>query len=48
MQLTDQQIKRLQEEKPAISAEEVSAEQALHAARGTQWLATLTMVGISK
>lgn len=45
MQLTDQQIKRLQEEKPAISAEEVSAEQALHAARGTQWLATLTHDG---
>lgn len=45
MQLTQQQIKRLQDEKPAISVETGTAESAMHANRGTQWLAVLTKTG---
>ncbi|KAL7421114.1 mRNA cleavage and polyadenylation factor subunit [Cryptotrichosporon argae] len=44
-QLTDQQIKRLQEEKPAIAVDAPSMEMAMNAARGTQWLAVLTQSG---
>jgi cleavage and polyadenylation specificity factor subunit 1 len=45
MQLTQEQIKRLQDEKPAISVEAGTAESALHANRGSQWLAILTSSG---
>lgn len=45
MQLTDQQLKRLQEEKPAITEGETTAEAALHSAQGSQWLAILTQAG---
>ena len=45
LQLTQQQIKRLQDEKPAISVEAPSMEAAMNAARGTQWLALLTNNG---
>jgi len=45
MQLTQQQIQRLQDEKPAITAETTVTEQALDEARGTQWLAALTTSG---
>lgn len=45
MQLTDQQIKRLQEEKPAISLEEPGVEMTLNSGRGTHWLAVLTETG---
>ncbi|EIW66021.1 hypothetical protein TREMEDRAFT_70300 [Tremella mesenterica DSM 1558] len=45
MQLTQDQIKRLQEEKPAISADAPSTEMAMNAARGTQWLALLSAAG---
>ncbi|KAK4687316.1 cleavage and polyadenylation specificity factor subunit 1, partial [Tremellales sp. Uapishka_1] len=45
MQLTDQQIKRLQEEKPAISAEKPSVQTAMNSSRGSQWLVVLTVFG---
>lgn len=45
MQLTQQQIQRLQDEKPAITDETTITEQALDEARGTQWLAALTASG---
>ena len=45
MQLTQQQIQRLQAEKPAISADAQSMESAINAAKGTQWLAVLTIDG---
>lgn len=45
MQLTQQQIQRLQDEKPAISADAQSMESAMNAAKGTQWLAVLTAEG---
>ena len=45
MQLTVEQIQRLQDEKPAISVEAPSMETAMNVARGTQWLAILTMSG---
>ena len=44
--LTDQQIKQLQEDKPAITAEAPSMEQAMNSAKGTQWLAMLTDPGV--
>ena len=44
-QLTQEHIKRLQEEKPEISAEAPSTETAMNAARGTQWLAALSTNG---
>nr|XP_018259229.1 protein CFT1 [Kwoniella dejecticola CBS 10117]OBR81387.1 protein CFT1 [Kwoniella dejecticola CBS 10117] len=45
MQLTQQQIKRLQEQEPAISVEEPSRENAMNASKGTQWLSLLTNRG---
>ncbi|WVW79420.1 protein CFT1 [Kwoniella bestiolae CBS 10118] len=42
MQLTQQQIKRLQEQEPAISVDAPSMETAMNASRGTQWLSLLT------
>jgi len=45
MQLTQQQIQRLQDEKPAISADAQSMESAMNVAKGTQWLAVLTGEG---
>ena len=45
MQLTQQQIQRLQDEKPAITADAPAAEHAMNAARGTQWMAVLTASG---
>ncbi|WRT69124.1 protein CFT1 [Kwoniella shivajii] len=45
LQLTQQQIKRLQEQEPAISIDAPSMETAMNASRGTQWLALLTNKG---
>jgi len=45
MQLTQQQIKRLQDEKPAISTDMPNLEIAMHTARVSQWLATLSTSG---
>ncbi|WWD06819.1 protein CFT1 [Kwoniella europaea PYCC6329] len=42
MQLTQQQIKRLQEQEPAISVDAPSMETAMNASKGTQWLSLLT------
>lgn len=44
-QLTGEQLKRLQESKPAIAVEAETTESAFNAARGTQWLALLTTTG---
>lgn len=44
-QLTGEQLKRLQEAKPAIAVDAATAEAAFNAARGTQWLALLTTTG---
>ncbi|ORY33060.1 cleavage and polyadenylation specific protein [Naematelia encephala] len=47
MQLTVQQIKRLQEEKPAISsADTAGTESVISTSKGTQWLALLTQAGV--
>ena len=45
MQLTAQQIERLQNEKPAISAEEPSIQATMNASQGSQWLALVTNRG---
>ncbi|WVQ81298.1 protein CFT1 [Cryptococcus sp. DSM 104549] len=45
IQLTAQQIKRLQEQEPAISTDAPSVEATMNAARGSQWLALLTKRG---
>ncbi|WWD21338.1 protein CFT1 [Kwoniella shandongensis] len=45
MQLTQQQIKRLQEQEPAISTDAPSMETTMNTARGSQWLAMLTKKG---
>ncbi|OCF35639.1 protein CFT1 [Kwoniella heveanensis BCC8398] len=45
MQLTQQQIKRLQDQEPAISVDAPSMETTVNAARGSQWLALLTRRG---
>ncbi|BEI92713.1 uncharacterized protein CcaverHIS019_0503410 [Cutaneotrichosporon cavernicola] len=44
-QLTGEQLKRLQESKPAIAVEAETTESAFNAARGTQWLVLLTTAG---
>lgn len=44
-QTTEQQIQRLQEEKPAISAHVQSADEAVHSTKGTQMLAVLMTDG---
>lgn len=44
-QLTGEQIKRLQETKPAIALDVETAESAFNASRGSQWLAVLTTDG---
>ena len=45
IQITQQQIQRLQNEKPAITVDVPNMESAMNAARGTQWLAALTTAG---
>lgn len=42
MQLTTEQIKRLQDEKPAISGTKEEGTDGMGVERGTQWLAVLT------
>lgn len=44
-QLTPQQIKRLQEQEPAITTEAPSMETAINSSHGTQWLALVTRSG---
>lgn len=44
-QLTGEQIKRLQETKPALAVDVETAETAFNAARGSQWLAVLASTG---
>nr|ODO03748.1 protein CFT1 [Cryptococcus depauperatus CBS 7855] len=44
-QLTQQQIKRLQEQEPAITSEATSMETAITPVHGTQWLVLLTRAG---
>lgn len=43
--LTGEQLRRLQESKPAISADVATTESAFNAARGTQWVALLAQSG---
>jgi hypothetical protein len=42
---TSEQIKRLQEEKPSITADATRDEDTLNAAHGSQWIALLTTAG---
>lgn len=44
-QLSEEQMRRLQEHKPAITSEKPSMELALDAGRGSQWLAVLLSTG---
>lgn len=44
-QLTGEQLKRLQESKPAIAVDAATTEAAFNAARGSQWLALLSTSG---
>ena len=44
-QLSEEQIRRLQEHKPAITSEKPSMELALDAGRGSQWLAVMLTTG---
>lgn len=44
-QLTGEQLKRLQDAKPAIAADQATTESAFNSSRGTQWLATLSING---
>jgi hypothetical protein len=44
-QTAEQQIQRLQHEKPTISTEKKSVEEVVHISRGSQWLAVLTTAG---
>jgi cleavage and polyadenylation specificity factor subunit 1 len=44
-QLTGEQLKRLQDAKPAIALDTATTESAFNASRGTQWLATLGVNG---
>lgn len=44
-QLTQEQIQRLQDEKPAISTEQDTLESAMDPTRGTMWLSVLTTTG---
>ncbi|OXG80075.1 protein CFT1 [Cryptococcus neoformans var. grubii Br795] len=44
-QLTPEQIKRLQEQEPAITTEAPSMETAINSSHGTQWLALVTRSG---
>lgn len=46
LQLTPDQILRLQQEKPAISAEEPSIQSAMNASAGSHWLAVVTGKGL--
>ncbi len=48
IQISQQQIQRLQEEKPAISVDVPNMESAMNAAKGTQWIAALTSTGESQ
>jgi hypothetical protein len=43
--LTQAQIQRLHEEKPAISIDQPTAENAMNASKGSQWLVCLTTSG---
>jgi hypothetical protein len=46
IQLTPDQVLRLQNEKPAISAEEPSIQNAMNASQGSHWLAVVTDRGL--
>jgi hypothetical protein len=46
IQLTADQVLRLQNEKPAISAEEPSIQNAMNASQGSHWLAVVTERGL--
>ena len=46
IQLTPDQVLRLQNEKPAISAEEPSIQNDMNASQGSHWLAVVTDRGL--
>jgi hypothetical protein len=46
IQLTADQVLRLQKEKPAISAEEPSIQNAMNASQGSHWLAVVNDRGL--